>query len=212
MEKLLPGIILCLASAAFATAQEMPANIPFVTVEPRIITDSVAHDTDDPAIWIHPSDRSKSFIIGTDKNSDGALYSFDLQGKIVNVVKDLERPNNVDIAYGFPFNGELIDIAVVTERLKQRIRIFKLPGLKPIDRGDLVVFDGNPDREPMGIALYKRKKDHAFFVFVSGKSGPEEGYIGQYLLECDNQNKIRITAVRQFGKFSFIAGSRSKCI
>ncbi len=144
MLRLFPGIILYLVSSAFAAAQKIPVNIPFITVEPRIITDSVAHDTDDPAIWIHPSDRSKSLIIGTDKNSDGALYTFDLQGKIVNVVKGLERPNNVDIAYSFPFNGKLIDIAVVTERLKQRVRVFRLPHLEPIDQGDLVVFDGNP--------------------------------------------------------------------
>ncbi len=95
----------------------------------------------------------------------------------------MDRPNNVDIVYGFPFNGEKIDIAVVTERMKQRIRVFRLPELEPIDQGDLIVFDGDTERAPMGIALYKRPKDDAFFVLVGGKSGPEDGYIAQYLLE-----------------------------
>ena len=39
-----------------------------------VITDTVSYDTDDPAIWMHPSDPSKSLVIGTDKDSLGALY------------------------------------------------------------------------------------------------------------------------------------------
>ena len=68
-------------------------------IKPIVITDSVKHDTDDPAIWINPQNPSKSLIIGTDKNQDGALFVFDLQGKIQSdkVVRGLKRPNNVDI-------------------------------------------------------------------------------------------------------------------
>ncbi|MFA7227720.1 MAG: phytase, partial [Melioribacteraceae bacterium] len=47
-------------------------------IKPVVVTDSVKYDTDDPAIWINPSDPSKSLILGTDKDSDGALYVFDL--------------------------------------------------------------------------------------------------------------------------------------
>lgn len=185
-----------------ASYQNTDKSIPTTTIEPLIITDTVRWDTDDPAIWIHPTNPSKSLVIGTDKHKDGALYAFNLKGKIVKVSTALNRPNNVDIAYGFPFKGELIDIAAVTERLNQRIRIFKLPELKPIDQGDLVVFNGDTVRAPMGIALYKRKRDNSFFVFVSGKSGPEEEYIGQYLLNCVDENKIELTPVREFGNYS----------
>ncbi|MBN1821709.1 MAG: phytase [Prolixibacteraceae bacterium] len=172
------------------------------SLNPRIITDTVKWDTDDPAIWINKKHPRKSLIIGTDKNQDGALYAFNLKGKIVKTFRGLDRPNNVDIAYGFKFNGEKFDIAVVTERLKQRIRVFRLPELVPIDMGDLVVFDGDTERAPMGIALYKRPSDNAFFVFVSGKSGPSEGYIGQYRLEESVPGKLTIQLVRQFGKYS----------
>lgn len=175
-------------------------EIPTRTVTPRIITEKVNQDSDDPAIWIHPTNPSKSLIIGTDKG--GSLYAFDLKGKIVKEYDNLKRPNNVDIAYGFPFNGELIDIAVVTERLKQRIRVFRLPELEPIDNGDLIVFNGDKERAPMGIATYRREKDNSFFVFVSGKSGPKEGYIAQYRLESYGQNTILLKEVRQFGKYS----------
>lgn len=179
-------------------------EIPVAIVEPLVITDTVKWDTDDPAIWINSADPSKSLIVGTDKHKDGALYVFDLNGKIVNKSIHLKRPNNVDIAYNFPHKGELIDIAVVTERLEQRIRVFKLPELELLDQGDLVVFDGDTERAPMGIAMYNRKNDNSFFVFVAGKSGPKEGYLGQYLLKSNNQNKLEITPVREFGKYSGI--------
>ena len=43
---------------------ESPAGNKLV---PEIITQPVKHDTDDPAIWIHPTDPSKSLVIGTDR-------------------------------------------------------------------------------------------------------------------------------------------------
>jgi len=171
------------------------------SVTPCVITDTTRYDTDDPAIWINRKNPGKSLIIGTDKNRDGALYAFNLNGKTEKVIRGLEGPNNVDVEYGFPFNREMIDIAVVTERLRQRIRVFRLPGLEPVDKGDLIVFDGNTARSPMGIGIYKRPADNAFFIVVSGKSGPEEGYIGQYRLECHNNCNIGISFVRYFGKY-----------
>ncbi|MBC8110237.1 MAG: phytase, partial [Verrucomicrobia bacterium] len=71
-------------------------------IKPVFVTDTTRHDTDDPAIWINSENPEKSLIIGTDKNEDGALYVYDLQGKIVadKVIRNLKRPNNVDIDYG----------------------------------------------------------------------------------------------------------------
>src|SRR5262245_34815205 len=110
-------------------------------LKPVAITEPTKYDTDDPAFWIHPTDRAKSLIVGTDKNADGALYVYDLEGRIVNRVGDLKRPNNVDIAYGLVLGGKPVDIAVTTERELQRLRIFSVPDMKPVDKGDLVVFD-----------------------------------------------------------------------
>ena len=188
--------------AGFTQQPDIPEGIPYSVISPRVVTDTTKWDTDDPAIWINPKNPRKSLIIGTDKNSDGALFAFDLNGKIVKISCGLDRPNNVDIAYGFPFKGEKIDIAVVTERMKQRVRIFRLPELEPVDQGDLIVFEGDTKRAPMGVAIYKRMTDNAFFVLVGGKSGPEEGYIGQYQLEDGGKGKINMKFVRQFGKYS----------
>ncbi len=171
-------------------------------LRPQVITEPTKHDTDDPAIWINPADAAKSLIVGTDKDSDGALYVYDLAGKIVQVVSGLKRPNNVDIGYGLTLGGKPVDIAVTTEREEQRLRIYALPDMKCVDRGNLIVFDGDKNRAPMGIALYRRPKDGALFAITGGKSGPKENYLAQYRLEDDGAGMVKMTLVRQFGAYS----------
>lgn len=169
---------------------------------PRVITEPVNHDTDDPAIWVDPADPAKSLVIGTDKDTDGALYVFDLDGKIVRRVGGLKRPNNVDIVTGFTLGGQAVDLAVTTEREEQRLRVFRLPEMTCVDRGDLTVFAGDRERAPMGVALYRRPSDGAVFAIVGGKSGPTEGYLAQYRLEDDGTGHVKITPVREFGRYS----------
>jgi 3-phytase len=175
---------------------------PLRIIAPATITEPARFDTDDPAIWIHPSDRTQSLIIGTDKNSDGALFVYDLDGKIVNRVTGLKYPNNVDVAYGMPLGGKQVDIAVVTEREMQRLRVFSLPDMQPLDQGDLVVFGGDKTRAPMGIALYKRPRDGNIFAITGGKSGPLNGYLAQYLLVDDGAGHVKLKLSRYFGRYS----------
>lgn len=171
-------------------------------IKPVIVTDRVNYDTDDPAIWINPADAAQSLIVGTDKDTKGGLFVFNLQGKIVNKREGLKRPNNVDIAYGLLLNSKLVDIAVTTERETNQLRIFSLPGLKPVDNGGIDVFTGEKQRGPMGIALYTRPSDKTIFAIVSRKSGPADGYLWQYKLEDDGKGQVKATLVRKFGKYS----------
>lgn len=193
MKSVLPSLALTALLAAHLPAQDL---------KPAIVTEPVEHDSDDPAIWIHPTDPAKSLVLGTDKNTEGSLYAFDLEGRIVNRIRGLERPNNVDVLRGFPLGGKSVDIAVVTERESQRLRVFLLPDLAVLDSGDLTVFGGDAKRAPMGVALYQRPRDKAVFAIVSGKTGPAEAYLAQYRLEADGGGKLKMTEVRQFGRFS----------
>jgi 3-phytase len=168
-------------------------------IEPAVITEQVGYDTDDPAIWINPQDASKSIIIGTDKDSNGGLYAFDLNGKIINKVPGLKRPNNVDIEYGFPLNGNKIDFAAVTERETNSVKLYSLPDLKEV--GSFTVFDGEKERSPMGISIYKNPKTDEIFAVVGRKSGPSDGYLWQYKL-TEKEGKITGEVVRKFGKYS----------
>jgi len=174
------------------------------TLKATIVSDPVQYDTDDPAIWINPKAPAQSLIIGTDKNSDGSLYVFDLQGKEVpgRTVHGLQRPNNVDVAYGLPLGGQPTDLAVTTERERQQLRIFRLPDMQPVDNGGLPVFAGEAHNLPMGIALYTRPSDKAMFAIVGRKDGPTTGYLWQYRLEDDGTGHVKMTLVRKFGTYS----------
>lgn len=171
-------------------------------IKPTVTTQQVEFDTDDPAIWINPADASKSLIVGTDKETNGGIYVFDLEGKIVNKVTGLQRPNNIDIAYGLKLNGKPTDIAVFTERETNRIRIFSMPDLKPLDNGGIDVFVEEALRDPMGVALYTRPGDGAIFAIVGRKTGPSGSYLWQYQLEDQGAGIVKGTVVRKFGAFS----------
>lgn len=201
----LAGFVL-LASCQQNKAQHSgPVSKQDAVIQPIFVTDTVRHDTDDPAIWINPADPSKSLVIGTDKDQDGGLYVFDLKGKIVREVHSLKRPNNVDVAYGLMLNGKPTDIAVTTERFTHKLRIFALPDMTPIDNGGLEMFTGDTTdgfRDLMGIALYKNPKG-VLYAMVGRKSGPTDGsYIGQYRLNDDGAGQVRATLVRKFGAYS----------
>ncbi|OCA76492.1 3-phytase [Chryseobacterium artocarpi] len=168
-------------------------------LKPTVITETVVHDTDDPAIWINPADASKSIIIGTDKDTDGGLYAFDLNGKIIHKVLGLKRPNNVDIEYGFSLNGKKTDIAAVTERETNKVKFYSLPELKEV--GEISVFEGETERGPMGISMYKNPQTGDLFVIAGRKSGPKDRYLWQYKLSEKN-GSITGEVVRKFGKYS----------
>ncbi|TCC87075.1 phytase [Pedobacter frigiditerrae] len=202
-------VAIILASCNNANKKEASKGaIDTITViKPLYTTEPVAFDTDDPAIWVNKLDPAKSLVIGTDKDENGGLYVFDLKGKMIRekVIKGIKRPNNVDIAYGLKLGGKKVDIAVLTERMTHKLRIFTLPDMKPIDGGGLEVFIGETEtmfRDLMGIALYTDPKGNIYAI-VGRKIGPKDGgYLWQYLLEDNGQGKVKATLVRKFGNYS----------
>jgi 3-phytase len=177
-------------------------------VAPDIITANTLNDTDDPAIWVNPQDPSKSIVFGTDKDTNGAIYAFDLDGKIMadKTLRNMKRPNNVDVGYGLKINdSSSTDFLVFTERERQQIRVFSVPGMQPLDGGGIPVFadEDNPGFAlPMGVAIYRSPKDGTFYAIVGRKTGPEQGYLYQYSLAMDSLKVLRAKLVRKFGKFS----------
>lgn len=200
-----------LGSAILAVAcggAKEKAALTSEVIKPMIVTEATLHDTDDPAIWVNPKDASKSIIIGTDKDVEGALYAFDLDGKIIpeKTVTGLKRPNNVDIAYGLVVGADTLDIAVTGERFTHNMRVFALPSMTAIDNGGIPVYEGETGveyRDLMGVALYKRPTDGAIFAIMGRKTGPTDGtYLWQYLLEGTQEGTVKATLVRKFGLFS----------
>lgn len=195
-------IILSVISFIAVSCGNKLAPIAANAIKPTIVTQPTPHDTDDPAIWINKNNPAQSLIIGTDKEeATGGLYAYNLQGQIVNKVYPMDRPNNVDVAYNFDLNGTRIDIAVVTERKQNKIRIFSLPNLEPVDNGGLAVFEDSDQKDPMGIALYTQSETGKVYAIVGRKNGPSNEYIYQYELKAIS-GSIQAKLVRKFGAYS----------
>jgi len=177
-------------------------------IEAAYNTATLPNDPDDPAIWVHPTDPSRSLIIATMKAASpaGAIVVFGIDGQIRQVISGIDRPNNVDVEYGLRLAGKAVDIAVATERLKRQLRVFRIHP----DDGRLVDLGGIPILEeqegeagaPMGIGLYRRDRDDAMFAVVAPKTGPRDHYLWQYRLFDAGGGRVGARFVRRFGKFS----------
>ncbi len=194
-------------SLAPAVSQDGPEPRPRPQLLPALATAAVPHDADDPAIWVHPTDPAKSLILGTDKiETTGGIYVFDLEGKLVQSITGLDRPNNVDVRPDFDLGGKTVDLAVATERGGRRLLVWAIDretGRLTDVTGSTKVFTDRTGEEgaPMGVALYRRPTDGAIYAVVSSKTGPTERYLHQYRL-VEEGGKVDVRFIRAFGKFS----------
>ena len=187
-----------LALAAPAATADDPASVVVLAPKAKAQTEKVTSRgdaADDPAVWVHPTDPSKSRVLGTDKK--GGLNVYGLDGKRLQTVSDGSRPNNVDVLYDVRVGGRTVDLAFAGSRNKDA------PGVKiwVIDRetGDVSepaagptfpVFGG---AEPYGSCAYRSPKDGRLYVFVNDHAGHFE----QYRLDTSGE-KIRAEKVRAF--------------
>jgi 3-phytase len=197
--------------ALLLSSCQSAADKPVPEVRPYLATDQVSEDPDDPAVWISAGDPARSLLICTNKTPapGGALVVFGIDGKTRQTIAGLDRPNNVDVEYGLPLGGTPVDIAVVTERLQRRLRVFRIApdgsGITDVSSGGgIPVFEGQDGENgaPMGVALYRRPSDTAIFAVVGRKTGPSTGYLWQYRLEDDGNGTVKGTKVREFGNYS----------
>jgi 3-phytase len=204
-------ILACVTLVASCGGGTHTSAAPVVTpalVAPTLLTDAVSDDPDDPAIWINHADRAKSLIFGTNKVAapNGAIVAFGLDGKVRQTISGLDRPNNIDVQQGVRLGDRVVDVAVVTERLQHRLRVFTInpdgSGLTLL--GMVPVLEGQAGirAEPMGISLYLRSSDGALFAIVAPKIGGGAEYLWQYRLVADRERGVRGTLVRRFGNFS----------
>ncbi len=182
----------------FAIVLESSSNIKLF---PKLATDAVKVDADDPAIWIHPTNPALSTIIGTDKDSaGGGLYVWNLQGEQLQFIP-IERPNNVDVRHDMKLGTRTIAIAVTQECRKRKLRVFEINSENGM-LSDITASTGikTPELEaPYGLCLYRRPHDGAMFVMMSSREGESAKHLRQYQLLDDGHGKVQGKYVRAFG-------------
>ncbi len=151
--------------------------------------DTVDDAADDPAIWIHPTDRNKSTIIGTNKKKGLGVYSLDGKQMYFYPVGNV---NNVDLRYGFVIGKDTVDVVGTTNRTTQTLDLFTVNS----KTGELSAANAAPVKSKVddvyGFCMYKSHKTGKFYAILNGKNGRVE----QYELSDNGNQKIDAKLVR----------------
>jgi 3-phytase len=154
------------------------ATTPTVTATAETIDHKPAgtNDADDPAFWVHPTDPTKSLIIGTVKEAGLDVYRTD--GSLLQTVSigSNSRYNNVDVLYGISLGGSTRDLAVVTDRGTDKLHVFAINGgssspLTEVTATNVpLVFGGSkkiPSKTTYGVAAWRNPANGEGELFVS---------------------------------------------
>ncbi|MFJ6196057.1 phytase [Micromonospora sp. NPDC092111] len=179
--------------ASAAPAGDAPRPVRALAETPSLFDDSAGGDADadDPAIWVHPTDRAGSLVVATAKN--GGLRVYDLRARERQAIPTPPAPgpddeagrfNNVDLVAGFKLAGRPADLAVVTDRGRDQLRFYRID---PVSRRLVDVtapdvpfaFSGdqtevNEQRTAYGLGTFT-DADGGTYAVVSRRSTPEVG-------------------------------------
>jgi 3-phytase len=145
---------------------------------------------DDPAIWVHPTDPSRSLVIGTDKKL--GLDVYDLTGKRVQSLPD-GRMNNVDLRYGFPLANQQVAIVAATNRTDKTLSLYAVDATGRLSNvADGAIATGMND--PYGLCMYRSAATGDYFVFANDG---DTGAFKQWKLQARG-NKVGAELVREF--------------
>lgn len=155
---------------AYAAQAKIPHSVP-ATGETTAVSGSATDDAaDDPAIWVHPIDKSKSLIYGTNKTA--GLAAYDLKGNEVAFYR-IGRVNNVDVLYGYRMQDSLIDLVGCSNRTDQSLDLFRINPEKGIlldVANDALPMDTSTIDDVYGFCFAKDHIERSYAV-VNGKNG-----------------------------------------
>ena len=170
------------------------ADFPCVEVAASLETtpmDTPGDSADDPAIWVHPTDASKSLIITTNKKA--GLVVYDLQGHEKQFISD-GRVNNVDTRYGFPLGDKKVDIVAASNLSYNAISIYAVDPDSGILYNVAARTIISKLDEVYGFCLYRSVSTGVFYAFMNSKNGETE----QWELFATPENAIDARLIRSF--------------
>jgi 3-phytase len=180
--------VLALLTPAQAGADDGLPTVTPVSETPALYDDEAGgnSDADDPAIWRNAADPDRSLVIATAK--EGGLRVYDLDARLVQSLPAPRPPaeddapgryNNVDLVTGLRTSTGRADVAVVSDRGNDRLRIYRIDPSKPggpltdiTDPAATPVFSTdqaeiNDQRTAYGLATWRDKSTGRTYALVS---------------------------------------------
>ncbi|MEW2418442.1 phytase [Streptomyces sp. NPDC046866] len=187
-------LVLCTTLAASVALPAQASSIgsirPNAETAPLYDDEAGGHaNADDPAIWRNATDPGRSLVIATAKQ--GGLRVYDLDARQVQSIPAPAGPgtddkpgrfNNVDLVHGLRLGGAPADVAVVSDRGNDRLRIYRIDRDKPggpltdvTDPGTRPVFSAdqaeiNKQRTAYGLATWTDRKTGRSYALVSQRN------------------------------------------
>lgn len=180
-----------------ATSFALPAQASGIdSVQPKAETTPLFDDeaggnanADDPAIWRNATDPGRSLVIATAKQ--GGLRAYDLDARQVQSLPAPAGPsaddkpgrfNNVDLVHGLRLGGTHADVAVVSDRGNDRLRIYRIdrdkpggpltdvtaPGVRPVFSADQDEI--NEQQTAYGLATWTDRTTGRSYALVSQRN------------------------------------------
>jgi 3-phytase len=159
--------------AALLAGSQGWAEVPEAQVPAAVETAPIDGDADDPAIWVHPTDPSRSLVLGTDKTK--GLYVFGMDGAQVAFFEDGEV-NNVDLRE-FELAGERVWLASTAERSEENLIFYVIAEDGTVSRASPFAFPGAPEDlagevdEIYGSTMMRDPATGRVWALVNYKSG-----------------------------------------
>ncbi len=180
-----------------AWSAAVTANVVTASVE-TVPVPSSGDAADDPAIWLHPTDLSKSTVIGT--NKQGGIAVYDLAGQQLQYRAD-GKINNIDVRYGFPLGGAKVALVGGTNRSNRTLQFWKVNADRTLSTIGSVAVSAAV-RDAYGFTLYRSTPTGRYYAFVVDKNS---GIIEQYELD-GSTGAVRGTMVRQMDNGNITEG------
>ena len=153
----------CASGPNYASNEDLGAKPVSAFAETPAVS-STEDAADDPAIWVHPTDASKSLILGTDKQA--GLHVYDLDGKALQFLP-VGRVNNVDVRT-VTTGGRTRHIAAASNRTGNVVSLFEIDArtrkVKPL--GAMPITQTEPYGYCLGLDAQGR-----LMSFVTAKDG-----------------------------------------
>jgi 3-phytase len=173
-------------------------SVSSVTALPKVSTSAAPGDAEDVAFWIHPTDLSRSVVIGTYRSSGGGVVVWDLNGPELQRLPQNATAKFIDVRYNVPLGGEIVDIVAANLRDVEKLAVFKI---NPNYTTEVLIqvasresLNNDLQRNTWGFCLYQRPFDGALFLFESPKNNV---HIRQYQILDDGFGGVNVVDLQR---------------